>query len=79
MSDHAAAVDLQDQKADAANGRLPENGDRTVSVEQNLDLGDASRPPAHTMPIMKKVKRKDDGPLEILCKWVVEYQVGTNF
>ncbi|KIN08058.1 hypothetical protein OIDMADRAFT_111540 [Oidiodendron maius Zn] len=27
---------------------------------------------------MKKVKRKDDGPLEILCKWVVEYQVGLS-
>ena len=78
MSDYTAAVELRDQKEDAANDRLPENGDRAVGVEQKLDLGDAPRLPAHTMTMMK-AKRKDDGPLEIVCKWIVEYQVGMSF
>jgi hypothetical protein len=79
MSDRSEAVELRDGMANAANGRLPENDDHKDSMEQKLDLEGVQLFPTQTMPVMKKAKRKDDGPLEMVCKWIVEYQVGTSF
>lgn len=81
MSDRSAAVELRDEEAGAAaNGRLPGNGDGASNGEKKLDLGAGAQqfPARTTMPIKKKAKRKDDGPLEIVCKWIVQYQVGTS-
>jgi acyl-CoA-dependent ceramide synthase len=78
MSDRSADVELWDEKADAANGRLPEKGDGVHSMDQKLNPGGAQQLPARPMPLKKKAKRREDGPLEIVCKWIVEYQVGTS-
>lgn len=46
-------------------------------VEKKLEAETFSRYPAQTMiPHGRKVKRKDDGPLEIFCGWIVEHQIG---
>lgn len=29
-----------------------------------------------TMSTKKKAKRKEDGPLEIVCGWIVQHQIG---
>lgn len=79
MSDRSAAVELRDEEAGAGNIRFAEKGSAASNGEKKLDLPSAQQFPIHTaMPLKKKAKRKDDGPLEIVCKWVVEYQVGTK-
>ena len=80
MSDRSAAVEVRDEEAGAANSRLPQNGDRASNGQQKLDLGAGAQQFAArtTTPIKKKAKRKDDGPLEIVCKWIVQYQVGMS-
>jgi acyl-CoA-dependent ceramide synthase len=81
MSDRSAAVELRHEEAGTGNGRLAEEGVAVAASngEKKLDLPGAQQFPVRTtMPLKKKAKRKDDGPLEIVCKWVVEYQVGTK-
>jgi acyl-CoA-dependent ceramide synthase len=46
-------------------------------VEKKLEAETFSGYPAQTMiPHGRKAKRKDDGPLEIFCGWIVEHQIG---
>ena len=33
--------------------------------------------PPPTMKIKRKMRRKDDGPMEIVCGWITEHQIGT--
>jgi acyl-CoA-dependent ceramide synthase len=75
MSDRSAAVEFRDEKAAAATVRLLEHGDNVITIDQKLT---AKHVPARTLATEKNAKRKDDGPLEIVCKWIVEYQVGTS-
>lgn len=48
-------------------------------VEKKLEAETFSRYPAPTMIPHRKAKRKDDGPLEIFCGWIVEHQIGKYF
>lgn len=75
MSDHAAAVEFRDEMADAATVRLLEHGDNVIDIDQKLTT---KQVPARALATKKNAKRKDDGPLEIVCKWIVEYQIGTR-
>lgn len=54
------------------------NGDNLKSCEGNHYQGppiEFEPPPRFTM---KKAKRKDDRPWDIVCSWVVEHQIGTS-
>jgi very-long-chain ceramide synthase len=77
MSDHSATVEYRNEKTDAANGRFPDTGNN-VGIGQELNLGAPEQFQTHTMTVKRKAKRKEDSPLEILCRWLVEHQVGTS-
>lgn len=49
------------------------------TLERTLNEKSASGEfPPHTFPAKRKAKRKDDGPIEICCSWLVEHQTGTG-
>lgn len=67
-------------KVEAAQDWLHQNGSNISGIEQKLDFGGGGSEgfPARTMLIKRKAKKKDDGPLEIVCRWVVENQIGLS-
>jgi hypothetical protein len=77
MSDHPAPVEIQTGPVENVQNWLHENGENVLGIEQKLSLRDSNGYPARTMITKRKAKRKDDGPLEIVCGWIVEHQIGT--
>ena len=77
MFGHPTTVELRDKKAYVAYGRVPQNDDDVISKEQKLHLEGAEQFPARPVIGKTKAKRKD-GMLEIMCKWLVDNQVGTR-
>jgi very-long-chain ceramide synthase len=77
MSDHSASVEYRNEMTDAANGQVPDTGNN-VGVGQELNLGAPEQFQTHTMTMKRKAKRKEDSPLEVSCRWLVEHQVGTS-
>jgi hypothetical protein len=75
MNDHAAISAIQHEK-EAAHEWLHQNGDNVAAIEQKLNGGGSGAFPERTMIVKRKAKRKDDGPLEIVCGWIVEHQIG---
>lgn len=63
---------------EAAHEWLHRNGNNVAGIEQKLNGGDTEGFAARKMVIKRKIKKKDDGPLEIVCSWVVENQIGKN-
>jgi acyl-CoA-dependent ceramide synthase len=57
---------------------LYQNGNNIDSIEQKLHGASSDGFPPRTLVIKRKAKRKDDGPLEIVCGFVVEHQIGTT-
>ncbi|RDL40824.1 Uncharacterized protein BP5553_00803 [Venustampulla echinocandica] len=54
------------------------NGDNLERFEEKLHPGPPIGFESPPMFTMKKAKRKDDGPLDIFCSWVVEHQIGLS-
>jgi len=54
-----------------------QNEHNVDSIEQKLNRLSADGYPQSTLLIKRKAKRKDDGPLEIVCGFIVEHQIGT--
>ena len=52
------------------------NGPNIVSIEHNISGGASGSFPPRTPLSKRKTKRKEDGPLEIVCGWIVEHQIG---
>jgi acyl-CoA-dependent ceramide synthase len=65
-------------KVEEAQDWLHQNGGNIAGIEQKLDFGGGASEgfPARSMFIKRRAKKKDDGPLEIVCRWVVENQIG---
>ena len=54
-----------------------QNGDSIDSIEQKItETSSSAAFPPRTLIIKRKAKRKDDGPLEIVCGFIVEHQIG---
>jgi acyl-CoA-dependent ceramide synthase len=72
-----SSIDSKDSETlEAAHEWLHQNGNNVAGIEQKLSYRDSEEFPARQMIIKRKVKKKQDGPLEIICGWVVENQIG---
>jgi very-long-chain ceramide synthase len=78
MSNPSAVVAIQNEKASTAHEWIERNEENSNSMEKKLNDGVSQAYPARPVVIDRKAKRKDDGPLEILCGWIVEHQIGRN-
>ena len=76
MSDPSAVAAIQNEKVSAAHEWIDQNDESINGLEKKLNDGVAQAYPARTVVIDRKAKRKDDGPLEIFCGWIVEHQIG---
>jgi acyl-CoA-dependent ceramide synthase len=78
MSDPSAVTAIQNEKISEAHGWIEKNDENANGLGKKLNDGISQAYPARTVVIDRKAKRKDDGPLEILCRWIVEHQIGIN-
>jgi very-long-chain ceramide synthase len=79
MSDTSAIAAIRNEKdIEDANEWLDKNGSNIAGIGQKFNGGDSTAYPERTMIVKRKVKRKDDGPLEIVCGWIVEHQIGSG-
>lgn len=53
-----------------------QNAHTIDSIEQKLNRASADRFPPRALIIKRKAKQKDDGPLEVICGFIVEHQIG---
>jgi len=77
MSDPSAVAAIQNEKVLAAHEWIEQNDEHTNGLEKKLNESLSQAYPARTVVIDRKAKRKDDGPLELICGWIVEHQIGT--
>lgn len=79
MSDPSATVPIEklDIEVEAAEDQSFQNGQIVYTEKQKLAGAPSARYPVRTVPVKKKAKKKEDGPLEIVCGWIVEHQIGT--
>lgn len=78
MSGIPASVEIQNEKLDQAHEWLHRNGNNVSGIERKFSPDDAEGEyAARTMTVRRKAKRKEDGPLEIICGWIVQHQIGT--
>jgi acyl-CoA-dependent ceramide synthase len=77
MSD-PSPIAMRDQAIDVEQEVSYQNGHNIDSIEHKIDVASSSDGfPPRTLIIKRKAKRKDDGPLEIVCGFIVEHQIGT--
>ena len=73
----ATAAEVQNEKIRTeALVSLHRDSDNLNRIEQKHNGDSSVRFTPPTMIIKKKAKRKDEGPLEIVCGWIVEHQLG---
>jgi len=73
----SATAEVQNEKIQTeALNSLSQESDilNPIGQKHNGDISVRFTP--RTIITKKKAKRKDDGPLEIVCGWVVEHQLG---
>ena len=75
MNDHTAISSIRHETEDAQEW-LHQNGNNVAAIEQKLDGGNHGAPPARRMIVKRKAKRKEDRPVEIICGWIIEHQIG---
>ncbi|PMD63312.1 longevity assurance proteins LAG1/LAC1 [Hyaloscypha bicolor E] len=57
---------------------IDQNDENANGLRKKLNDDVSQVFPARTVVIDRKAKRKDDGPLEIFCGWIVEHQIGLS-
>jgi acyl-CoA-dependent ceramide synthase len=73
----SATAEVQNEKIGTeALDSLHRDSDNFNCPEQKHNGDSSARFTPHTMIRKKKAKRKDEGPLEIVCGWIVEHQLG---
>ncbi|OWP00489.1 TLC domain-containing protein [Marssonina coronariae] len=79
MSGIPASVEVQHEELNAAHKLLPNNGTSYGGIAPNFsqDAGEEECT-VRTMTVRRKSKRKEDGPVEIICGWIVEHQIGLS-
>lgn len=76
MSDHSLNAEIRKNEKLPVQQPLCPDGDTANCIEQKLNGGASASFPLRTVIAKRKAKRKDDGPLEIVCGWVVAHQIG---
>ena len=75
MSD-PSLVEARDEKIEVAPELSYENGQNIDSIKRKFNKIPTDPFLPRTLIINRKAKRKDDGPLEIVCGFIVEHQIG---
>lgn len=71
-----ASIESIDEKR-AAQQWLHQNGDNVAGIEQKLEYeDDHDSMPERNLYVTRKLRRKDDGPVETICAWVIRHQIG---
>ncbi|PSS28029.1 hypothetical protein M430DRAFT_132140 [Amorphotheca resinae ATCC 22711] len=78
MNDQSATAELRNEKVEAAQDWLHKSGNNVNEIEHKPEVGHPEGLTASPTIIKWKAKRKDDGPLEIVCGWIVEHQIGLS-
>lgn len=80
MSNSSASnpIERLDIEVEAALESTYQNGKNATILEQKPAGVPSARYPMRTVPVKRKAKKKDEGPLEIVCGWIVEHQIGTT-
>ena len=71
---------IHEEQVEAAQQWLHQNGNNVSSIEHKVreeDNDSDAYSDAPSMTIKRKTRRKNDGPMEIICGWIVEHQIGT--
>lgn len=78
MSDSSitSPIEKLDIEIEAASDKSYQNGKNPTILEQKAAGPPSARYPMRTVPVKRKAKKKDEGPLEIVCGWIVEHQIG---
>ncbi|KAL3418953.1 longevity-assurance protein [Phlyctema vagabunda] len=74
---YAIAAIENSEKTEAAHQWLHQHGEAIRGIEQKLTPGRPGDFPVPTM-VMRKAKRKDEGPIEALCEWFAQHQIGLS-
>lgn len=81
MNDDSTSIAVAESKVEVAQ-ETPEwshhNGNIIAPLEKTLDHNPPAGLQTPPMFVHKKAKRKDDGPLEIFCGWIVDHQLGMS-
>ncbi|CZS98010.1 hypothetical protein WAI453_011860 [Rhynchosporium graminicola] len=79
MNNNSPTIEIQKEKLEVVHKLLHQNGNSKGGIEYSPAVRDAERGyPAHTMTVKRKTKRKEDGPLEIICGWISQHQIGLS-
>ncbi|KAF8862621.1 longevity assurance proteins LAG1/LAC1 [Acephala macrosclerotiorum] len=80
MSDSSTTgpIEKLDIEVEAAPEQSYQNGKNATILEQKPAGAPSARYPMRTVPVKRKAKKKDEGPLEIVCGWIVEHQIGLS-
>ncbi|KAB8295994.1 hypothetical protein EYC80_008810 [Monilinia laxa] len=75
MNSNSPIDTIQDGTNEAAPEWSHQNGDTIIPIEKKLD----NSTDFLTRPLIgkRKAKRKDDSPLDIICRFVVDHQTGS--
>jgi len=78
MNDPSEISATQNEKIKTAHEWLYQNGNNISGIEKNLNGASSGEYSSRTTVIKRKAKRKEDGPLELFCGWIVEHQIGLS-
>jgi acyl-CoA-dependent ceramide synthase len=81
MSGTPASIKTQHQKPEQAREWLHQNGKTVGGIGQKIGMNNdgGEEYAAHMMTGRRSTKRREVGPLEIICGWIVEHQIGIVF
>jgi acyl-CoA-dependent ceramide synthase len=68
--------EIGDENCDVTQAWYLQDGNQNVGIDQKLNRMDSAELHTRSMAPRRKARRKDDGPLAIMCEWVVEHQIG---
>ncbi|KAJ5034922.1 uncharacterized protein L3040_008190 [Drepanopeziza brunnea f. sp. 'multigermtubi'] len=81
MSGTPASIKTHHQKPEQAHEWLHQNGKNFSGIEQKIGMNDDGGGGEYAAPMMtgrRNIKRREVGPLEIICGWIVEHQIGLS-
>jgi len=78
MSNIPTVDAVHDEKIETAPEGIHPTGNNGINIERKFNDANSEEFTSRVMIIKKKVKRKDDGLLEIVCGWIVDHQIGLS-
>lgn len=77
MNGHTRNASIESvEEKQAAQEWLHNNGDNVAGIEQKLEYEKNASSPERNLYVTRKLRRRDDGPVETICAWVVRHQIG---